>query len=88
MDEDIENFSDRVIRELLNVFQGLGRNVELMVTSRVLGAMEGIFKQIQAERLEIHAKDKDLEKYIQARIEYDFAIPLKEEPLRKAGSKD
>jgi hypothetical protein len=79
LDEYLENFSDRAIRELLNVIQGLGSNVKLMVTSRVLGAMEGIFKEIQAERLEICAKDEDLQRYVQARIEHDFAVPLKED---------
>jgi archaellum biogenesis ATPase FlaH len=49
LDKYIENFSNRAIRELLNVLQGLGRNVKLMVTSRVLGAMERIFKQIHAK---------------------------------------
>jgi hypothetical protein len=83
LDEYIENFSDRAIRELLNVFQGLGRNVKLMVTSRVLGMMEGIFKQMQAERLEIRAKDEDLERYIKARIEHDFAVRLKDDLSEK-----
>jgi hypothetical protein len=79
LDEYLENFSDQAIRELLKIFQGLGSNVKLMVTSRVLGGMEGIFKQIQAERLEICAKDEDLQRYVQARIKHDFAIRLKED---------
>lgn len=79
LDEYLENFSDRAIRELLNVIQGLGGNIKLMVTSRVLGAMERIFKEIQAERLEICAKDEDLQRYVRTRIEHDFSIPLKED---------
>jgi hypothetical protein len=45
LDEYLESFSDRAIRELLNVIQGLGSNIKLMVTSRVLGAMEGLSKR-------------------------------------------
>jgi hypothetical protein len=87
LDEYLENFSERAIRELLNAFQGLGSNVKLMVTSRVLGTMEGIFKQIQAERLEICAKDQDLQMYVQARIERDFAVSLTEDLSEKVVQK-
>jgi hypothetical protein len=72
LDEYLENFSEQAIGELLSVLQGLGGKIKLMVTSRVLGGMESIFEQIQAERLEICPVEDDLRRYIRARIERDF----------------
>lgn len=69
LDEYLEDFSDQAIRELLTVLLTLGSNIKLMVTSRVLGGMEGIFADLQTERLEIRATDEDLERYVKTRIE-------------------
>jgi hypothetical protein len=79
LDEYLQNFSDGAIRELLNVFRGLGSNVKLMVTSRVLGAMEGIFEEFRAGRLEICAKEEDLQRYIQVRIKRDVTCSPNED---------
>ena len=78
LDEYLANFSDDAIRDLLTPLLSLGNHVKLMVTSRVLGGMEGIFKRIGAIRQEICARDDDMQRYIENRIskELPFAVDL------------
>jgi hypothetical protein len=93
LDEYLANFSNEAIQDLLALLLSLGDNVKLMVTSRVLGAMEGIFRTLEAIRLEICAINEDMERYVEDRIakELPFAADLSglivEKVTQAAGSR-
>jgi hypothetical protein len=93
LDEYLANFSNEAIEDLLSLLLSLGDNVKLMVTSRVLGAMEGIFRNLGAIRHEICARNEDMEIYVQDRIakELPFAADLSglivEKVTQAAGSR-
>jgi hypothetical protein len=93
LDEYLANFSHEAIEHLLALLLSLGNNVKLMVTSRVLGAMEGIFRKLEAIRHEIFARNEDMETYVEDRIakELPFAADLSglivEKVMQAAGSR-
>jgi hypothetical protein len=93
LDEYLANFSNESIEELFTLLLSLGGNVKLMVTSRVLGAMEGIFRKLEAIRHEICARNEDMERYVEDRIvkELPFAADLSalivEKVTQAAGSR-
>jgi hypothetical protein len=68
LDEYLTLYSDIKIEKLLHVLCSLGQNVKLLVTSRVLGAMDKIFSRYNAIREEIHAFLDDIISYIRTRI--------------------
>jgi len=93
LDEYLTTFSNEAIENLLARLLSLGDNVKLMVTSRVLGAMEGIFWKLEAIRLEIFARNEDMGIYVEDRIakELPFAADLSgliiEKVMQAAGSR-
>jgi hypothetical protein len=74
LDEYSSNFEDKIIQDLFGVLLSLGSHVKIMATSRVLGGMEGIFKKIEAKRLEIYARDDDIQLYIKDRVAKELSF--------------
>ena len=85
LDEYSSHFEDKIIQELLDILLSLGSHVKVMATSRVLGGMEGIFRNLGAKRLEIYARDEDIHSYIKDRIdkELSFAKQLTDMTIHK-----
>jgi len=78
LDKYSSNYEDKIIQDLLATLLSLGSHVKVMATSRVLSGMEGIFKKLEAKRLEIYARDEDIQLYVKDRVENElfFAMHL------------
>jgi hypothetical protein len=85
LDEYSSHYEDKTIQDLFAILLSLGSHIKVMATSRVLGGMEGIFKNLGAKRLEIWARDEDIQSYVKDRVgrELSFAEKLTDTIIEK-----
>ena len=73
LDEYIAN-SDKAIENLLRTFLSLGDRVKLMITSRFLGGINAICEKLGGKQWELHGREDDIRRYVEARIDRDISF--------------